>query len=124
MAKITFKYDRQMAKKIYAGADFLLNIASVEPCGLCPLIANKYGSLPIVYETGGIKDNIKDFKSENGNGYVFNDYDTTSLCDLFDRALRDYENKEKMNAYILQGMAHKFDIKDCAQKYLDLYNEM
>ena len=62
MAKISFSYNRQMAKKIYAGADFLLNIASVEPCGLCPLIANKYGTLPVVYATGGIKDNIKDFK--------------------------------------------------------------
>ena len=123
-ARVSFGYDRHLAKKIYSGADFLLNIASVEPCGLCPLIANKYGTLPIVYETGGIKDNISDFKRENGNGYVFNDYDVNSLCDLFDRALYDYKNKDKMNQYILQGMHKTFDIKDCAEKYLELYDEM
>ena len=124
MAKVSFGYDRHLAKKLYASSDFLLNIASVEPCGLCPLIANKYGSLPIVYATGGIKDNIVDFKLEGGNGYIFNDYDLTSLCDLFNRALHDYQNKEKMKNYILQGMNKNFDIKDCADKYLELYYEM
>ena len=124
MAKINFGYDRHLAKKLYAGADFLLNIANVEPCGLCPLIANRYGTLPIVYATGGIKDNITDFKRENGNGYVFNDYDTTSLCDLLDRALYDYNNKEKIKNYIISGMNHSFDAKACAEKYLELYNEM
>lgn len=124
MAKVTFRYDRQMAKKIYAASDFLLNIASVEPCGLCPLIANKYGSLPIVYETGGIKDNITDFKRPEGNGYVFNDYDANTLCDLFNRALHDFENKEKINEYILQGMDKQFNITTCAKQYLDLYYEM
>ena len=112
------------AKKIYAGADFLLNLASVEPCGLCPLIANKYGSLPIVYATGGIKDNVKDFKQENGNGYVFNDYDINSLKDLFNRAIYDFKNKDKMKSYILSGMNQKFDVIDCAKKYIDLYYEM
>jgi len=124
MAKVNFGYDRHLAKKLYAGSDFLLNIASVEPCGLCPLIANRYGSLPIVYETGGIKDNLIDFKRTNGNAYMFNDYDITSLCDLLDRALRDFENKEKMNEYIISGMNKSFDAKDCAEKYLKLYYEM
>lgn len=123
-AKIKFGYDRKMAKQAYAGADFLFNIASVEPCGLCPLIANKYGCLPIVYSTGGLKDNFKDFKYTNGNGYILKDYDANSLSDLIDRTIYDFENKEKIKEYQTSGMNQVFDIKDCADKYLNLYKEM
>ena len=122
--KIKFGYDRKLAKKAYAGADFLFNIASVEPCGLCPLIANKYGCLPIIYHTGGLKDNFTDFKYNNGNGYVLKDYDVSSLNDLINRTLHDYENKDKIRNYMLAGMNQKFDIKDCADQYLKLYKEM
>lgn len=122
--KISIGYDGHLAKKIYAGSDFLLNPASIEPCGLCPLIANRYGSLPICYETGGIKDNIIDFKQADGNGYLFNDYDKNTLLDLINRTLHDFENKDKMKEYILSGMSKKFDIKDCADKYLELYEDM
>ena len=89
-----------------------------------PLIANKYGTLPVVYSTGGIKDNVSDFKYPNGNGYVFNDYDITSLRDLFDRCLRDFEKKEKIENYILSGMKQNFDIATCAEKYHEIYQEM
>lgn len=122
-AKIVFGYNRHLAKKFYAGADFLINIASVEPCGLCPLIANKYGALPIVYATGGLKDNFSDFK-HGGNGYILKDYNVSSLCDLIDRTLHDFENKEKINNYILNGMNEDFDIKICADKFLELYREI
>ncbi len=124
MAKITFGYSAQLAKKFYAGTDFILNIASIEPCGLCPLIANKYGSLPIVYATGGIKETMADFKSEGGNAYVFNDYDANSFRDLLNRALYDFQNKDKLKSYILSGMNKSFDAIDCANKYIELYEEM
>ena len=122
--RVFLGYDGHLAKKLYASSDFLLNPASVEPCGLCPLIANKYGALPICFEVGGIKDNVVDYKEPNGNGYTFNDYDTTTLSDLIDRTLHDFQNKDKMQKYILQGMEKSFDIKLCADKYLELYEEM
>ena len=122
--KFSFGYDGHLAKKLYAASDFLFNISSIEPCGLCPLIANKYGSLPIVYYTGGIKDNVSDFKYTNGNGYVLKNYDASSLREIIDRTLHDFENKEKMKNYIVSGMHQKFDVAECAQKYLDLYEEM
>ncbi len=122
-AKIVFGYNRHLAKKFYASADFLLNISSVEPGGLCPLIANKYGCLPIVYATGGLKDNFSDFK-HGGNGYVLKDYRADELCDLLDRTLHDFENKEKMENYIKTGMAENFDIAASADKYLKLYQEL
>lgn len=121
---IRFGYDNHYVKKIYSGADFLFNISSIEPCGLCPLIANKYGCLPIIYETGGLKDNFTDFKHIGGNGYTFNDYDATTLTDLIDRTLRHFDNKEKLNEYILQAMDKNFDIKDCADKYIEHYENM
>ena len=122
--RIFYGYDGHLAKKLYASSDFLLNPASIEPCGLCPLIANKYGALPICFEVGGIKENVIDYKEENGNGYIFNDYDRTTFSDLLDRTLHDFQNKEKMQKYILQGMEKTFDIKTCADKYLALYEEM
>lgn len=122
--RIYLGYNGHLAKKLYASSDFLLNPASVEPCGLCPLIANKYGSLPVCFEVGGIKDNVVDYKKENGNGYTFNDYDKTTLSDLLDKTLHDFQNKDKMRKYILQGMEKSFDIKICADKYLKLYEEM
>lgn len=122
--RINIGYGGHLAKKLYAASDFILNPASVEPCGLCPLIANRYGALPICYETGGIKDNIKDFKQPDGNGYLFNDYDKNTFVDLINRTLHDYQNKDRMKQYILQGMSKSFDIVDCANKYLALYEEM
>ena len=122
--RVIFSHDTKFVRKIYAGADFLFNVSSIEPCGLCPLIANRYGTLPIVYHTGGLKDNFTDFKYTNGNGYVLRNYDQNSLADLVERTLYDYENKEKIHGYILSGMNREFDIKDCAEKYLNLYKEM
>jgi starch synthase len=121
---IKFGFDSRYVKKIYASADFLFNISSTEPCGLCPMIANKYGSLPIIYATGGLKDNFSDFKYQNGNAYVLKDYDMTSLSDIISRALRDYQNKEKVKLYQISGMNQNFDIEICAEKYLKLYEEM
>lgn len=121
---IKFGFDSEYVKKIYAASDFLFNIATIEPCGLCPIIANKYGALPIVYSTGGMKDNFSDFKYQNGNGYVLKDYDAGSLSDLIDRTLRNFNDKEKMNNYILSGMKQDFDVVHCAEKYLELYKEM
>ena len=122
--KVHFGYNSQIAKKIYASSDFLLNVSSTEPCGLCPLIANKYGTLPIVYYTGGIKENITDFKNINGNGYILRNYDVNSLSDLIDRALYDYENSEKIEKYRLSGMSQDFDVKLCAEAFCKLYREM
>lgn len=122
--RVCIGYNGHLAKKLYAASDFLLNPSSIEPCGLCPLIANRYGALPICYETGGIKDNIVDFKNENGNGYLFNDYDKVTFADLLNKTLHDYENKDKMKSYILSGMKKSFDITDCAAKYLEVYEDM
>lgn len=80
--------------------------------------------MPIVYQTGGLIDNFSDFKYNNGNGYILKSYDSTSLSDLFDRTLRNFGEKEKINRYITCGMSQDFDIAECSKKYLELYEEM
>lgn len=123
-AKFIAKYDIALARKIYASADFLFNLSSTEPCGLSPMIANRYGAMPIVYLTGAIKDNFSDFKYTNGNGYILKDFDANSLFDLFSRTLRNFADKEKIESYKLSGMRQVFDAKDCAEKYLTLYDNL
>lgn len=117
-------YNRVIARKIYASADFLFNISSTEPCGLSALIANRYGCMPIVYLSGGIKDNFSDFKYNNGNGYILKDYDSTSLFDLFARTLRNFADKEKITAYKITGMKQIFDANTSAEKYIKLYDDL
>ncbi len=117
-------YDAILPHKLYAGCDFLLSLATSEPCGQTPLIANKYGCLPIVYLTGGIKDNFTDFRFEGGNGYILKDYNATALSDLLSRAVRHFYNKEKFEEYIKSAMEQDFDIEDTAEAYLELYEDM
>lgn len=122
--KVKIAYDSQFARKIYASADFLFNISSTEPCGLSPLIANRYGALPIVYLSGGIKDNFTDFKYQNGNGYILKDYDSTSLFDILARTVRNFGDSEKMKNYRISGMKQVFDAKNSAEEYLKLYDNL
>ena len=121
---IKFGHSSEMARKIYASADFLFNVASNEPYGLCPVLANRYGALPIVFTAGGLVDNFSDFKYINGNGYILKNYDSNSLSDLIDRTLRNFEDKEKMKNYMKTGMEQDFEIKHCAEKYLELYKNL
>ncbi len=121
---VTVGYDSRLAKKIYAGSDFLFNVSKIEPCGLCPLIANRYGCMPIVSYIGGLKDNFVDYKYTNGNGYILKSQDPTSFQDLINRTLRHYKEKDRIKNYIISGMNQNFDIINCAKKYLKLYREM
>ncbi len=117
-------YNHTSLRNMFAGCDFFLSLKTMEPCGLFPLVASKYGCQPIVYLTGGITDNFTDFKYNGGNGYVLKEYSAEALDELAARTIRHFENKEKSDAHVITVMEQDFDIASCVNGYLELYEKM
>ncbi len=115
-------YNEKLSHLMYAGADFLLMPSRVEPCGLNQLYAMRYGTVPIVRRTGGLRDTVKDIDEENGYGLCF---DYASLYDIdisIQRALELYNNKNKMIEIRTRMMEIDNSWPASAQQYINLYN--
>jgi len=117
-------YNDSLARKIYAGSDFFLMPSRYEPCGLGQLIALRYGSIPVVRATGGLKDTIEPFDEEtlHGTGFVFNDLNPSALYDVVGWATWAYYNKKTaIKNMRTRGMKQRFHWSDAAKQYADLY---
>ncbi len=123
-ANITFNED--LAQKIYAGSDFFLMPSLFEPCGLGQLFAMRYGTIPIVRETGGLSDTVKHYNEDTkeGNGFVFRDYDAKGMMWAFREALRLYGQKSDWFQIVENAMSSDFSWEKSAEKYIDLYTKM
>jgi len=123
-AKLTF--NNGLAHKIYAASDMFLMPSLFEPCGLGQLIALRYGSLPIVRETGGLKDTVTSYNEESheGNGFTFGPYNSQDLLYTIERALSFYENKEIWNSIVRRAMEQDNSWETSAYKYKELYEEL
>ena len=121
------QYDEARAHRIYAGADALLVPSRFEPCGLTQLNAMHYGTLPIVRETGGLKDTVEpynDFTGE-GNGFTFNRYESGLLLDAINRAKTLYfENRYHWDEIVQRDMAKDVSWENSAKQYKNLYLEL
>lgn len=121
-AHISLGFSREIGKKIYAGADIYLMPSKSEPCGLSQMIASRYGTVPIVRETGGLKDSIKDFGCEGGgNGYTFREYNVHDFEYSIWRAINDFKNKEEWRKKVEIVMKKDFSWKNTAEKYVEVY---
>lgn len=122
-AAITFSSD--LASKIYAGADLFLMPSKSEPCGLAQMIAMQYGTIPIVRETGGLKDTITPFNpvSNEGNGFTFVTYNSYDMLDAINRALDLYADKENWDALVQNAFAYDSSWQSSAEDYLKIYEE-
>lgn len=120
--KAIFEYNEALAKRIYASSDILLMPSLYEPCGISNIIALRYGSIPIVRSTGGLKDTIIDFTfdEKNGNGFCFEEYDSERLLDRINTALELY-NTKKWDIIVKNAMKCDNSIEKTAQKYASLY---
>ncbi|MGN0621099.1 MAG: glycogen synthase GlgA [Porcipelethomonas sp.] len=114
----------ELSRKIYAGADMFLMPSQSEPCGLAQMIAMRYGTIPIVRETGGLRDTVRDCGGENGNGFTFKTYNAHDMLDACMRAKAVYEDKRKWNGIIKRDMAEDFSWDNSANLYIDLYHEL
>ncbi len=112
------------SRMIYAGADMFLMPSQSEPCGLAQMIAMRYGTIPIVRETGGLRDSVRDNGGENGNGFTFKTYSANDMLDAVRRAKHDYENKTVWNDLIARAMKCDYSWGASAKLYIDLYKEI
>jgi starch synthase len=114
-------YNEELAHKTYASSDFILIPSRVEPCGLNQMYALRYGTIPIVRRTGGLKDTIVDFE-DNGNGICHDQATVEDVCDSIQRAVDLYKNKENITQMRMKGMNTNHSWKTVSQEYLELYN--
>lgn len=113
-----------LSRKIYAGADFFLMPSQNEPCGLAQMVAMRYGTIPIVRETGGLKDSVNDAGGENGNGFTFKTFDALDMLDAVKRGLELYGNKRKWNALVKRAMNCDFSWNRSAEQYMEMYRQL
>ena len=122
--RVIINFSSDMASKIYAGSDMFLMPSKFEPCGLSQMIAMRYGSIPIVRETGGLKDTVKPFDSETkiGCGITFYDYTCQQLEFAVERAVGLYNDYKDLWATMVENaMTQDFSWDNIAKKYMLLY---
>lgn len=127
MFSACIQYDEARAHRIYAGADALLVPSRFEPCGLTQLNAMHYGTLPIVRETGGLKDTVEPYNNftGDGNGFTFDRYDAGLLLDAINRAKTLYfTNRYHWDEIVQRDMAKDVSWENSARQYKDLYLEL
>ena len=121
------QYDEARSHRIYAGVDALLVPSQFEPCGLTQLIAMHYGTVPIVRETGGLKDTVEPYNmyADCGNGFTFDRYETGLLYDAINRAKTLYfEHRYNWDEMVHRDMAKNVSWDNSAKQYKDLYLEL
>ncbi len=111
-----------LARKIYAGSDMFLMPSHSEPCGLSQMISLRYGTIPIVRETGGLADSIKDSLDGIGNGFTFKNYSADDLYKACERAYNGYQDKEGFQTLVKRGMETDCSWQKSAKEYIDMYN--
>lgn len=112
----------ELAHKIYAGADIFLMPSKQEPCGLAQMVSLRYGTVPVVRQTGGLADTIKD-AGDDGVGYTFKSYNAHDMEGAIDRALGCFANKKEWKKLIEKGIKTDNSWSNSADKYIALYNE-
>lgn len=119
------KFDARLAKRIYAGSDVFLMPSRYEPCGLGQLISFRYGTVPLVRETGGLADTVVNFdpKSGEGNGFVFKEYETKAFLEAVDRTLGAFEDPKVWAQLVRNGMKQDFSWQNSAKQYVELYQK-
>lgn len=121
---VTLGFKPELAKRIYAGCDMFLMPSQSEPCGLAQMISLRYGTIPIVRETGGLRDSVQDAGDEGGNGFTFKSYNAHDMLDACRRAKDYYYNRTEWGKLVSHAMKQDFSWARSAELYLGLYREL
>ena len=114
----------ELAQKIYAASDIFLMPSKSEPCGLSQMVACRYGAVPVVRETGGLKDSIQDCGDGFGNGFTFKTYNANDMLYAVRRALGAYANKNDWPILVERALRSDFSWGRSANEYMKLYREL
>jgi starch synthase len=118
--RAVIRYDAALSHLIYGGADMFLMPSRYEPCGLAQMIAMRYGCVPVVRATGGLKDTVKEGKT----GFLFQEAVTDSMVQALQRALTTYAGKEKWQQFQRNGMKEDFSWSRSARQYATIYSSL
>lgn len=120
------RFSNALAHKFYAASDIFLMPSRFEPCGLSQLIALKYGSIPLVRETGGLRDTIKPYNqyTGEGNGFSFSNYNAHEMLNTFKMAIDLYHNKDVWNNIFHNAINSDFSWRNSSKEYIKLYNKL
>ncbi len=121
---VTIGFIPDLARKIYAGADMFLMPSKSEPCGLSQMVSLRYGTLPIVRETGGLKDSITDSGDGEGNGFTFKSYDAYDMLGAIYRAVDAYGNKDYWNKLVIRALECDMSWGKSANEYIKMYKAL
>jgi starch synthase len=116
-------FDGKLAQQVYAGADVFVMPSKSEPCGLAQMVSCRYGTIPVVRETGGLKDSIQDSSMGAGNGFTFTDYSAHDLYDACWRAKEAYWKKDDWSNLVKYAMGCDFSWSLSAKSYEGFYQE-
>ena len=120
------RFSNELAQRIYASAEIFLMPSCYEPCGIGQLIALRYGTIPVVRETGGLKDTVQPYNkyTGKGNGYVFSNYNAHELMYAIKKALGDRDNLGLWKQAVRNAMKSDYSWKASAKEYIDLYSRL
>ena len=123
---VNIAFSAELAQKIYGGSDMFLMPSKSEPCGLAQMIALRYGTVPIVRETGGLRDSVTPYNrdTEKGNGFSFSGYNAYDMLRVVREACEFYKDKKIWDRIIKNGMETDFSWKEPAKEYYKLYDQL
>ncbi len=121
---VTLGFRPELARKIYAGADMFLMPSQSEPCGLAQMLAMRYGTIPIVRETGGLRDSVTDDGNGDGNGFTFKTYNAHDMLDACTRAKKCYDDAKAWKALVKRAMKCDYSWDASADVYIQLYESL
>lgn len=123
--RVLLQYNDDLAKAIYAGCDLFLMPSRYEPCGLGQMIAQRYGTVPVVRKTGGLTDTVLEYnpRTGRGTGFLFEEYSAPALADCLLRALRVYGKPKQWIRLAQNGMRRVFSWERSAKEYMKVYRE-
>ncbi|MCM8757451.1 MAG: glycogen synthase GlgA [Candidatus Omnitrophica bacterium] len=119
VCSVNLRFDEILAHRIYAGSDIFLMPSKYEPCGLGQMISLRYGTVPLVFKTGGLADTVTE-----ENGFVFDSYTKEALIAKVKEAIATYKDKSKWVKLIKRAFSYNFSWQDSAKKYLELYQKI
>jgi glycogen synthase len=121
-------FNENLSRQAFAGSDFVLMPSAYEPCGLAQMVGLKYGTLPIVHNTGGLRDTVQHFDGQSGNGFVFDYHDANGLRWAIDQAMQFYirpaSERDGQIERIMNESRQVFAPEAAVKSYLDLYEQL